>query len=334
MHALVTGGAGFIGSFLVTRLLQEGYTVTIFDRYSAQKKQILAAYVDNPSCTIIWGDVSKKDHVKPHYFKDVDWVFHLAGKGNVAPSLADPLMFHQVHVDGTIHVLEAARRARVRRFIYAGSASCYGAVEKPTPETAPIQIDHPYALTKYMGEQYALHWGKVYALPVVSLRLFNSYGPRLRTARTFGPVFSAFLAQKLAGMPYTVVGNGTQTRDFVFVTDVVDAFFRAARSSASGEVFNVGSGHPHSINELVALLGGEVTYIPKRPGEPEVTHADISKIQTQLGWEPKVSFAAGVKRVLANITHWKHAPVWTPERIQEETQVWFEYLGKHGGRMT
>src|SRR5258708_6829037 len=179
-----------------------------------------------------------------------------------------------------------------------------------------------------LGEQTALHWGQVYSLPVVSLRLFNVYGPRSRTSGTYGAVFGVFLAQKLAGKPFTVVGDGTQTRDFTFVTDVVDAFITAAKSDVSGEVFNVGSGNTYSVNRLVELLGGEVVYIPKRPGEPDCTFADTRKIQQMLSWQPKVSFEQGVAAMLENIDYWREAPLWTPESISAATRDWFTYLGK------
>src|SRR5262249_38522107 len=163
------------------------------------------------------------------------------------------------------------------------------------------------------GEHYVLHWGQVYHLPVLSLRLFNVYGPRARTAGTYGAVFGVFLAQLLAGQPYTVVGDGTPRRGFTFVTDVVDGLLRAGQSEVVGEVCNVGSGGTYSINQLVQLLGGRATYIPKRPGEPDCTFADIGKITRMLGWSPQVSFAAGVQRMLEQIEQWRHAPVWDAE---------------------
>jgi UDP-glucose 4-epimerase len=186
---------------------------------------------------------------------------------------------------------------------------------------------YPYALTKYLGEQYALHWHQVYKLPSISLRLFNVYGPRSRTSGTYGAVFGVFLAQKLAGKPFTVVGDGTQTRDFTFVTDVVDAFVRAAESNLEGEVFNVGSDNTYSVNRLVSLLGGDVVYVPQRPGEPDCTFADISKIKRMLGWRPRVSFEEGVRIMLENIELWREAPVWEKSSIAEATRDWFTYLG-------
>merc|ERR1711879_442480 len=151
----------------------------------------------------------------------------------------------------------AAKEAKVKRFMYAASSSCYGIPDTyPTPETAEIAPQYPYALTKRVGEEYVMHWSQVYKIPAISLRLFNVFGPRHRTTGAYGAVFGVFLAQKIAGEPFTIVGDGTQTRDFTYVTDVADAFYTAAQSDISGEIFNVGSGNTYSVNELIALLDG------------------------------------------------------------------------------
>ena len=168
----------------------------------------------------------------------------------------------------------------------------------------------------------------MYGMSVVSLRLFNVYGPRSRTTGTYGAVLGVFLAQKLAGAPFTVVGDGNQTRDFIYVTDVAEAFVRASQTDITCEAFNVGTGTPQSINRLVSLLGGEKIHIPKRPGEPDCTWADIKKIKTGLDWQPKISFEEGIQSVLANIDYWRQAPVWTPDKIKEATGDWFKYLGR------
>jgi UDP-glucose 4-epimerase len=226
-------------------------------------------------------------------------------------------------------VLEAARRHEVKRLVYVASSSCYGVPPVyPTPEDAPIDPRYPYALTKYLGEQLVLHWAQVYRLPAVSVRFFNVYGPRARTSGTNGAVFGVFLAQLLAGEPLSIVGDGSQTRDFTFVSDVVDAMCTVAASDRVGEVYNVGSGGPVSVNELVRLLGSPpVVHIPQRPGEPDCTWADIKKIQAEFGWQPKVSFAEGVAIMRDNIEYWRDAPVWTASRIADATTDWFRYLG-------
>lgn len=325
--ALVTGGAGFIGSHLVDRLLSDGHEVIVLDNLTTGRRQNLEHHKGNKRLSFYEVDITELKLIQP-YFKGVDWVFHLAAIADIVPSIQQPLRYHKSNINGTVAVLEATRASGVKRFMYAASSSCYGIPDQyPTPETAPIKPMYPYALTKYIGEYYMLHWHKVYKLPCVSLRLFNVYGPRHRTTGAYGAVFGVFLAQKLAGKPFTVIGDGTQTRDFTFVTDVADAFVKAAESRVEGEVFNVGSGSTYSVNYLVELLEGDVVHIPKRPGEPDCTFADTKKISRVLGWQPKVSFEEGVRIMAKNIDLWRDAPVWDEESIAEATQDWFTYLG-------
>ncbi len=223
-------------------------------------------------------------------------------------------------------MLQCARTAGVRKFVYAASSSCYGMAQTPTREDHPITPLYPYALSKYMGEQAAFHWHQVYRLPVNSIRIFNAYGRRSRTTGAYGAVFGVFLKQKIANKPFTVVGDGRQTRDFLYVTDVAKAFLAAAETPHEGKVYNLGAGHPQSVNKLVSLLGGEVVYIPKRPGEPESTHADITKITSELNWAPQISFEDGVTLLLQDIEYWKEAPLWDEHSIAKATENWFKYL--------
>jgi len=327
MKTIVTGGAGFMGSHLAELLLEKGHSVLVLDNFITGRPENLAHLKDNPNLKLVQCDVSEFEKIKD-YFKDIDWVFHLAALADIVPSVAEPLKYFKNNVDGTISVLEASRQAGVKRFIYAASSSCYGGAEiLPTPEEAQIKPEYPYALTKYIGEQIVLHYFKLYKLPIVSLRLFNVYGPRSRTSGTYGAVFGIFLAQKLAKKPYTIVGDGNQTRDFTFVKDVVRAFLKASESDISGEIFNVGSGNTYSVNRIVGFLGGSVIHIPKRPGEPDCTFADISKIKSQLRWQPKITLEEGIKILLDNINYWRGAPVWTPESIAKATKEWFRILG-------
>jgi UDP-glucose 4-epimerase len=329
--AVVTGGAGFIGSHMVDLLLAEGFEVRALDNLVTGRLHNVAQHRGNPRFTFHHGDVCDLT-TESTVLRDAELVFHFGGIGDIVPSIERPLDYMRSNVSGTLAVLEASRRAGVRKVIYAASSSCYGlATELPTSESAPIQPEYPYALSKWLGECAALHWAQVYRLPVVSIRMFNVYGPRVRTTGVYGAVFGVFLAQKINGRPFTVVGDGTQTRDFVFVTDVARAFLAAARADVSGEIFNLGAGNPQSINRLVALLGGEVVHVPKRPGEPDCTWADIRKIQSLVGWKPEVSFEEGVERMLADISAWKDAPLWTPESIDGATKTWFRYLAATPG---
>ena len=185
---------------------------------------------------------------------------------------------------------------------------------------------YPYALTKKMAEDMIIHWSKIYKIPYISLRLFNVYGTRSRTSGTYGAMFGVFLAQKLSKKPFTIVGSGLQTRDFTYVSDVVNAFIIAHKSMISNEIFNVGSGQTISVKKITELLGGDRIYIKKRPGEPDCTFADISKIKKKLDWRPKIKIEKGIKILLKNINYWEDAPIWTPKKINIATKAWFKFL--------
>lgn len=324
--AIVTGAAGFIGSHMVDLLLERGYRVRGIDNLCQGRTANIEHHAGDANFTFDPRDL-RALHPDDAAFRDVDFVIHFAGIGDIVPSIDRPIDYLSANVMGTVHALEAARRGRVRKFVYAASSSCYGlAAELPTTEHAPIDAQYPYALSKHQGEQAVLHWGRVYQLPVVSLRIFNAYGPRARTTGAYGAVFGVFLAQKRAGKPFTVVGDGTQRRDFVFVTDVARAFLCAAESEGSRQIYNLGAGNPQSVNRLVELLEGDVVHVPKRPGEPDCTWADISKIRSELGWAPQVSFEDGVATMLKNLDHWRDAPVWDVPAIECATKTWFTML--------
>ncbi|MEI6531500.1 MAG: SDR family oxidoreductase [Chlamydiota bacterium] len=328
MKCLVTGGAGFIGSHLAELLLQAGHEVIALDNLKGGHLKNLTSFKDNPDFTFVEADIREPDVLAP-YFKGVDWVFHLAGVADIVPSIENPREYVETNVQGTFNVLQASKDAHVKRFIYAASSSCYGIPDcYPTPEAALPQPQYPYALSKYLGEQLVMHWALVYKMPCLSLRLFNVYGPRARTTGSYGAVFGVFLAQKLHGRPYTVVGDGTQTRDFTYVTDVARAFIKAAESPLSGEIFNVGSGNHYSVNRLIELLEGEKIYIPKRPGEPDCTFADITHIRSALNWHPQVSLEEGVAHLVRSLNDFQDAPLWDPESIKKATAPWFKFLAK------
>lgn len=324
--AVVTGGAGFIGSHTVDILLNTGFSVRVVDSLVGGRESNLAHLKGNPALACDWVDIRRLS-VDSTIFKGASYVFHFAGVGDIVPSIERPMEYMDVNVMGTVNVLECARQAGIKKFVYAASSSCYGLAATPTTEDHPIDPNYPYALSKYQGEMAVFHWQKVYRLPVNSIRIFNAYGPRVRTTGAYGAVFGVFFKQKLENKPLTVVGDGTQTRDFVFVTDVARAFLAAAETSLSSKIWNLGSGNPQSVNRLVELLQRNVIYVPKRPGEPDCTWADISRIQRELGWKPKVSFEDGVKEMIKDINCWQDAPLWDPQSIADATKVWFKYLG-------
>ena len=325
MKVAVTGGAGFIGSHLVDALLGGGNQIVVLDNFSTGRSENikhLENRVEVVECDLaVSGSWTEK-------LEGVDHVFHLAALADIVPSIQQPEAYFRANVDGTFNVLTASQKASAKRFIYAASSSSYGIPDfYPTSESAAIRPQYPYALTKHIGEELVMHWAKVYRFPALSLRFFNVYGPRSRTTGTYGAVFGVFLAQKLAGKPFTIVGDGEQTRDFTYVKDVVRALIIASESDQSGKAYNVGSGSTVSVNKLVELLGGDRIYIPKRPGEPDCTYADNSRISKEIGWEPQVTIEEGVMELLEHIDDWREAPVWTPHSIANATSDWFRYLG-------
>lgn len=323
--AIVTGGAGFIGSHMVDLLLDQDFEVRVIDNLSGGHERNLAHHSSNAVLSLEKQDICK---LNPEHsaFKDAKFVFHFAGIGDIVPSIEQPIAYMQTNVQGTVRVLEASRNGGIQKFVYAASSSCYGMADTPTNEDHKIEPLYPYALSKYQGEQAAFHWHKVYGLPVNAIRIFNAYGTRVRTTGVYGAVFGVFFKQKLSNMPYTVVGDGTQSRDFIYVTDVARAFFAAAKIEKIGEIFNLGAGNPQSINKLVELLGGPVVYLPKRPGEPDCTWADITKITAELDWKPTIDFKDGVAKMVAEIDNWKDAPLWNPETIELATRTWFKFM--------
>ncbi len=323
----MTGGGGFIGSHLVDALISQGRKVRVVDNFTVGHPRNLKQHDRNPNLQVVAADVADPKAME-EAIKDVERVFHLAALADIVPSIQNPEAYFRSNVDGTFVTLQAARAAGVKRFVYVASSSCYGIPDSyPTPEDAEIRPQYPYALTKRLGEQLVLHWAQVYKMPAISLRFFNIYGPRARTSGTYGAVFGVFLAQLLAGKPLTVVGDGTQRRDFTYVSDAVGALLTAASSQIFGRCYNIGSDQPVSINRLTELLEApEIVYIPKRPGEPDCTWADTQRIKTELGWSAKVPIEDGVHHMLGNIEYWRDAPVWNPDSIAEATRDWFKYL--------
>ena len=324
---LVTGCAGFIGSHLSETLIKKGYKVVGVDNLSNGKLTNIQSFRNNKNFTFLKCNVGDKEKLS-ETLSHVDIVYHLAALADIVPSIKNPDVYFNSNVNSTFNLVRSCEKKKIKKIIYAASSSCYGIPKKyPTSESCPILPQYPYALTKRLGEQIIFHFGELYKIPVVSLRLFNVYGPRARTSGTYGAVFGVFLAQKLANKPFTVVGDGKQTRDFTFVEDVVSAFIEMLDDKINNEIFNVGSGKTYSINSLIKLLGkNKIVNIPKRPGEPDCTFADISKILKKTKWKPKISFKDGINKLLKSIDEFKDAPVWDAKSIENETKDWFKYL--------
>ena len=298
-RSVVTGGAGFIGSNLVDHLVRIDHKVIVLDNFVSGKKANLAHH-KKKDVKIIRVDISKSKNLDK-YFKKVDYVFHLAGLAEIIPSIKNPKKYFNTNVLGTLKVVEAAKRAGVKKLIYAASSSCYGSPKNlPTSEKEKIDIKHPYGLTKFLGEQLVLKYATNFNMPNISFRFFNVYGPRLNMSGQYSAVFGNFLKQKKNNKPLTIVGDGKQTRDFINVDDLTNAFIKVAKSRLINKIYNLGSGKEISINKIANLFGGKKTFIPKRPREPKRSLANISKIKKDINWNPTITIQEGIKRLLKN----------------------------------
>lgn len=289
---IVTGGAGFIGSHLVDKLIEKGQQVTVLDNLSTGKKEHL-----NPRAEFQEVDICQLEKIKP-FFKEKEVVFHLAAIPRVPISVKDPVGTSSVNILGTLNVFKAAVDSGVKRVIFISSSSVYGDQEKfPLREDMIPNPLSPYGLQKSVGEQFAKLFTTLYKIPIISLRYFNCYGPRIDFDSDYSLVLGKFLRLRNEDKPLTIFGDGEQTRGFCFVGDVVEATIRAGDSEKlrGGEVINIGSEKSHSVNYLAELIGGEKQYLPPRPGDALQTKADITKARNLLGWVPKVSFEEGVE---------------------------------------
>lgn len=328
MNILITGGAGFIGSHVSEYFIKKRYKkLVIIDDLKDGSVKNLKNIIKNKNVILVKENILNKKKIKK-YFKNINKVIHLAALSDIVPSIDNPHDYLNTNISGTMNILECMRENGVKEIVYAASSSCYGIPKKyPTSEKELCDPKYPYAFSKYIGEKLLHHWSKVYGINYISLRLFNVYGTRSRTHGAYGAALGIFLKQKLENKPFTVVGNGRQKRDFINVRDVAKCFYIASQFKKKNQIYNVGSGKPISINHLTSLIGGKKIYIPKRPGEPNITHANIKKITSQLNWKPTITLEDGIREVTENINYWKNSPLWTPKKIRIATKDWYKYLG-------
>tara|TARA_X000000950_G_scaffold288965_1_gene408750 strand:+ start:16123 stop:17112 length:990 start_codon:yes stop_codon:yes gene_type:complete len=328
MKVLITGGAGFIGSHISEFLLKKKNIkkIIILDNFKDGSLKNVNILKNKKKIQIVKCDILNKKKLFS-YFKNIDIVIHLAAMSDIVPSIEQPSLYMHTNIIGTMNVLEAMRKFKTKKIVYAASSSCYGIPKKfPTTEEHEIDTKYPYAFSKYIGELTIMHWSKVYKIDFVSLRLFNVFGTRSRTHGAYGAALGIFLKQKIENKPFTVVGNGKQKRDFIYVTDVANAFYLSLKKDIKNKILNIGFGAPNTVNEMVKIIGGKKSYIPKRPGEPFITHADIRTAKKVLKWKPKIKFRDGIKVVLKDINYWKNAPLWNEKKIMIATKNWFKYL--------
>lgn len=325
--SLITGCAGFIGSHLVDFLLEKKHKVIGIDNLTSGKNKNIKNAFKNKNFLFIRGNIKNINKLLKKKKLKIDYVFHFAGHGELIPSIEKPVEYFNNNAMNTVHLIDYVRKNhKIKKFIYAASSSCYGVVNGKTNEKSKISTEHPYAFSKYVGELACLHWGKVFKMPIISIRIFNAYGPRSRTTNVYGAVIGVFLKQKLVNYPLTIVGNGRQKRDFLYINDLCKAFYMASKSNLNLEIFNLGRGKAESVNYLASLISNKKKFIPWRPGEPKFIESDISKIKNKLKWHPSTTLKVGIKKVIKEINFWKNAPLWTNKTIRQATKNWNKYL--------
>lgn len=328
MKVIITGAAGFIGSHVCEKLnaSKKITKITAIDNLKDGNLKNIKSILKSKKFKFVKCDINNKRKLEK-IFGNHDVVIHLAALSDIVPSIENPFEYLNTNISGTLNILEAMRKLKIKKIIYAASSSCYGIPNNfPTKEDQKIDTKYPYSFSKYIGEKLIEHWSQVYKIKFISLRLFNVYGTRSRTNGAYGAALGVFLKQKIEKKPFTVVGDGSQKRDFVNVEDVANAFYKATFSKIKNEIINIGYGKPSSVNEMIKILKGKKVHIPKRPGEPKITHANISKAVKLLNWKPKISLRVGLNEVLKNINYWKNSPLWTVNNINIATKKWFKYL--------
>ena len=297
--SLVTGGAGFIGSNLVDQLIEIGHKVIVIDNeYSDAHEQFY--YNDKAE----YHNFDIRDAATRSLYDDVDYVFHIAAEARIGPSIENPIEAVSINSVGTCTVLQYAREAGVKRVVYSSTSSAYGLQEPPHVEALPDNCLNPYSVSKVNGEKLCKMYTDLFGLDTVIFRYFNAYGERQPVRGQYAPVIGIFLRQLAAGEPLTIVGDGEQRRDFTYVKDIVNANIMAALSNADkeayGQVYNVGSGENHSVNEVAAMISNNVKYIPSRLGEARISLANVDKIYKTFAWKPQQNLEEWVKKQIGN----------------------------------
>ncbi|MBO8206813.1 NAD-dependent epimerase/dehydratase family protein [Prochlorococcus marinus XMU1406] len=297
IKSLVTGGAGFIGSNLVDKLLSIGHSVVCVDNEFADNEM----FYWNPDAINVKADITNYEEIK-NLFNSVDYVFHMAAESRIGPAILNPIKAAEINILGTNIVLQCSRESNVKRVIYSSTSSGYGSNPIPNVETQPDDCLNPYSVSKISAEKICKMYSDMYKLPTIIFRYFNVYGERAPSRGQYAPVIGIFLRQKKAGQKLTVVGDGEQRRDFIYVGDVVEANIKAATKDIDkkffGEVFNVGSGENISINEIAQMIDNNIEHIPPREGEARITLANIEKIRNLFDWSPKMNLKDWVKPYL------------------------------------
>jgi UDP-glucose 4-epimerase len=306
--SVVTGGAGFIGSFMVDLLMEKGHEVRVIDNFEKGPTTWLDRYANNANCTLVDDDITLVD-TDDTVFQGMDYLFHFGGLPEKMPSFTEPYRYHEVNGMGTVNLLEICRKRGVRKFVYAMTSAIYGEIPEGAThgsrEDDPVSFETPYALSKYIGECALMSYYKTFDVPGVSIRIINAFGPRVRAASEGGALFHVFFKAMAEGKPLPILGTGEQLRDFIYVTDICEAFLLCAESPYRGEIYNLGGGNPRSVMSIAKLLGHPVEHKPMRGHEPFVTWSDNTKLTIHTGWVPTSDFELRVKDMAADLGAWQ-----------------------------
>ena len=295
--ALVTGGAGFLGSQCVHDLLNRRYAVRLLDLPGTDFDRRLSDVLNHPDLAVAECDVLQLT-TEDAVFAGVDKIFHCAGIADHRLSLNQPELFMNVHLGATVRILEAARHHNISMTIHTSTAAVYGAPDWPTKEDHPVSPENPYGLSKVFAEMAGINWHRFYNVPIISMRIFNGYGPGLPPS---SGVVGIFIEKRRKGEPIQIFGNGGQKRDFIYISDISDALIRAGERGRPGEIYNIGTGKPRTLLEMARLFECEIEFVPTDENVFPVNCAETSKIRDHLEWSPNVSIEEGVERILQTI---------------------------------
>lgn len=322
-RSLVTGAAGFLGSHLVDLLMKEGHEVIAIDNEINGNWNNLIQWEQNPRFKKLHKDINEIER-DDESFQNLDYVFHLAGIECPTLSIKKPEVFFHTNVLGTVKVCQAAKQSKLKKFVFASSSSLYGDASTPTLETDNVSPMTPSCLSKSQAEEIVFHWAEVYDFPAISLRIFNAFGPRSKTKLYPGSVFNIWFKQHLNKEPLTVIGDGSDARDFIYCTDVANAFFIAALQGKSEEIYNIGSGTATELNTIINKLGGKRIKLKHLDDKPEKTWANVSKFQFDCNWQPRIPFETGLSYCLEVISDWENSNSWDQEKLDQFFESWFE----------
>ena len=323
--ALITGGAGFLGSHLVDLLMKNDFHVKVMDNFSNGSRENLKQWEKSPRFEVKEMDIYDLEE-NDSFFQGLDYIFHLAGIEDSLTSLKDPIRFMNTNVIGSAKVMNAAKQSKLKKFVFAGSSASYGIPNTPTLESDGTGPLTPSGLSKLQAEEVCFHWGEVFDIPVTAARIYNAYGPRCLHRQHSGQLFSIWMKQKLSGEPLSIFGKGEEKQDFIYCTDVANALYTLALEGEDGEFYNVGSGKPVSLSEFASMISEKINCMDTLEGKAIETWADLGKIEFKTSWAPKVPLEKGLEFSLQVINDWEKATNFSQEKLDKYQKEWKSFF--------